>query len=210
MMEILLILVTLSNSQLKWENEVIQLSQTETEGLAGNNKQSGVLKNSVTSWTETHICPLLSLLLSSLLMFPPQSFPTKWCYDCQSWILLSYSPALEEFAGCMHMASLTIMLALPWQKVGSSKPSRDMGWENVTGKEEGRKRCKSSKRKRSPLLLLLASWMRWIFSISGLMTAFETLFFFFFLFIKNPSHWQTDILTFTISAACANTSKSNN
>lgn len=155
------------------------------------------------SWTETHICSLLSLFSSSLLMFSPQNFPNKWCYNCQRWIPLSYSLAMEEFAGCMHMASLTIVMALPWhfvERVGSSKPSRDVGWENVTGKEEGRKRWESSKRKRSPPLLLLASRMRWICLISGLMTAFEAFSQVFFLFMKNPSHRQTDI--YDLSCLC--------
>lgn len=153
------------------------------------------------SWTETHICSSLSLFSSSLLMFSPQNFSNKWCL---SWIPLPYSAALEEFAGCMQMASVTIMMALPWHLGGgwdALGPTET--WANKTGKEEGQKRWVKSKRKRISPLLLLAS-RRWICLISGFMTAFEALRF-FFLIIKNPSHR----LAFMISAVCANTRTSS-
>lgn len=152
------------------------------------------------SWTETHICSSLSLFSSSLLMFSPQNFSNKWCL---SWIPLPYSAALEEFAGCMQMASVTIMMALPWHLGGgwdALGPTET--WANkTTGKEEGQKRWVKSKRKRISPLLLLAS-RRWICLISGFMTAFEALR--FFSYHKEPIT-QTGI--YDLSCLCKHQNK---
>lgn len=58
--------------------------------------------------------PYCQLFLPPWLMFSPQNLPTKWCYNCQSWIPPSSSHAIEGFAGCEHITSLTITISFSW------------------------------------------------------------------------------------------------
>lgn len=92
---------------------------------------------------------------------------------------LNPTPTLQPWrssAGCMLMISLATTMALSWhfmEKVVNFKPSRHVGWADVTGKEEN-----GRDGKRSLPLLLLASRTKLICLISGSMTAFEALRFF--------------------------------
>lgn len=180
-----------SNSHLKWENKEVQLGKAETGGLSGINKQSSVLKP-IMSWTNAFVShyPHLHYSWSPLKIFQKKR--------CLSWMPLPYSPALEEFAGCTQMASVTIMMAPPWHLEG--------GWDVLGQQRRGltkqrrRKDGRDGKivRRRGFLLCccrkmnLFNLWFHDSFwgTQSGS-----------FVIIKNSSHK----LAFMISAVCANT-----